>query len=73
MSEKLIFDYSKLLGKIKEKGYTQKEIAEKINICETTFISKLKGKRYFTSQEIYVLSDILECNDIKQYFFNLKV
>ena len=57
------FDYSKLLGKIKENGYTQSEFAAEL------------GKGYFRQPETIKMCDMLGIayKDISLYFFTQKV
>lgn len=66
-----IYDYSKLLGKIKEKGYTQKALANKINISEASLNLALNNKKRFKQDEISVICDVLAIplTDVEQYFF----
>ena len=73
-STKIEFDYSKLIGLMKEKGYTQEKLAKEIEISVVSLRSKLFGKRYFTAIEIYKISKILKCDEnIDVYFFITKV
>lgn len=69
------FDYSKLLGKIKECGYTQEGIAEKIGINNSTFSQKINGKAYFKQKEIADICSILNLSaeETVQIFFTAKV
>lgn len=69
------FDFSKLLGRIKEYGYTQERLAEEIGIAKATMNLKLNSKAYFTTQEIEKIRRILliETEEIGVYFFTLKV
>lgn len=73
--EKVIFDYSKLLGRIKEKCGSQKEFARVLGISEGTMTAKLTGKTYFTQSEIEQSRTILdlEPGTISTYFFTEKV
>lgn len=66
-----MFNYSKLLGRIKEFGYTQEQVATAIGKSETTFSAKLKGKTSFTTKEIDGLCKILNipASQIAAYFF----
>lgn len=71
---KIEFDYSKLIGLMKEKGYTQEKLAKEIGISVVSLRSKLFGIRYFTAIEIYRISKILGCDEnIEIYFFAAKV
>ena len=51
----------------KEKGITQKELAQKIGISETAYRQKEKGQRAFKSDEMFIIADILE-KDIGDIF-----
>ena len=69
------FDFSKLLGRIKECGYTQEQLAEEIGTTKTTLNLKLNNKAYFTQPEIEKIRRVL-CianEEIGVYFFALKV
>ena len=65
------FNYSKLKGLITEKCGTQKAFADLLGINESTLTGKLRGKTYFSQEEIYRAIDILEIDhgQISQYFF----
>lgn len=67
-------DYSKLLGKIREKGMTQVELAKEIGISEATLNFSLKNKRPFKQDEIFKICEILEIklDCITSYFFAIK-
>ena len=69
------FDYSKLLGRIKECGYTQEELAEEIGITKATMSLKLNNKAFFTHPEIEKIRKILRIarDEVGLYFFTLKV
>lgn len=71
----LCFDYSKLLGRIKENGLTQAALAEKIGMSETTISLKLNNKADFSQREIRKICNTLKIDDanIYDYFFNQKV
>ncbi len=71
MSEKPVFNYSKLRGKIVEKYGTIKAISEKSEIRGELFTDAFKGRRTFTQAEIYRLCELLEIPDdqIADYFF----
>lgn len=68
------FNSNKLKGIIKEKGMSQKDIASRINLSESTFNLKINGNAYFTQEEIYHISNLLEIpNELyKDYFFSFK-
>ena len=63
--------YSKLLGRIRELGFTQKSLAKKMEINPGTLSLKLKGDSVFTASEIDCICKILDIakEDIGDYFF----
>ena len=65
------FNYSKLLGKIKECGYTQEILADKIGIAISTMSAKLNNRNAFTTKEIGAICKELNIpkKDIGLYFF----
>ena len=58
----------KLLGKRKEFGYTQQEVAKVLGISEVAYRQKEKGQREFTESEIRKLCDLFNVD--ANYFFN---
>ena len=72
---KTIFDYSRLLGKIKEKCNTQNEFARQMKMSRTSLSKRLNNLIDFTSDEILRACKILEIgdSDIPLYFFTAKV
>ena len=71
----MLFDYSKLKGKIKEKGLTQEELANKIEIDKSTLSLKINNQSVFTQEEIFKIINILGIapEEIEEYFFTIKV
>ena len=69
------FDYSKLLGRIKECGFTQEKLSKEIGITNATMSLKLNNKAFFTQPEIEKIRKILHISDeeIGIYFFTIKV
>lgn len=67
----MAFDYSKLLGRIREKGLTQRELAEQIGISPTTLSLKLGNNNFFTQKEVLKLCKVLDISDgdVAAYFF----
>ena len=65
------YDYSRLLGKIKERGYTQEMLAKKISISACSLNLTLNNKREFRQNEILEISKVLDINprEIEDYFF----
>ncbi len=71
----MAFDYSKLRGRIIEKFGSQMSFAEAMDISERTLSLKLSGKRMWKQSEICLAINLLGLSDddIKEYFFVLKV
>lgn len=71
----MMFDYSKLLGRIKECGFTQETLAKHIGIAESTMCLKLNNKANFRHIEIFLVCEALkiEVCEIGTYFFTPKV
>ena len=69
------FDFSKLLGRIKEYGYTQERLAEEIGMTKTTISLKLNNKANFTQPEMEKIRKVLhiDIEEMGVYFFTLKV
>lgn len=65
------FNHSKLLGKMRECGYTQEKLAEAIQMNKGTLNAKLKNKSHFTSDEMDSISKMLNIPsaEIGAYFF----
>jgi len=62
-------EYSKLLGKIKECGFTQQEVADRMGISSVTLGRKLNGFNDFKITEIEKLSTILQIPVSKLHFY----
>lgn len=73
--EDIIFDFSKLRGRIKEVYGTQTAFAIAMLMNEATLSNKLNNNVEFSPKEI-IRACLLLCidlNDVKSYFFTLKV
>ena len=72
---KVEYDYSKLLGRIKEKYGTRENLVEKITISITSLNLRLNNKLKFDQQDIKELCEALEIeeSEIPAYFFTKKV
>ena len=66
-----MYNYSKLLGAMKEKGISQDKLALEININPATLNSKLKNKSQFKQQEMLDIMRVLSIppTEIQTYFF----
>jgi DNA-binding XRE family transcriptional regulator len=71
----MVFDYSKLLGRIRECGFTQESLAKHIGIAKSSMCLKLNNKANFTHPEIFLICEALniEVIEIGVYFFTQKV
>lgn len=71
----LVFDYNKLIGKIKEKFPNREDLAKQIPLSENSLSKKLNNKVPFKSPEIYRLVELLDINikEIPIYFYDVKV
>lgn len=69
------FDSSKLKGRIREKKHTQESMANNLEISSSTFNLKLNGNAFFTQDEIYIISNLLDIpkEQYFDYFFTLEV
>lgn len=66
-----VFDYSKLYGRMAEKGETTESLAKKIGRSSNTLRNKLHNRVSFTQNEISAIIKVLdiEKSDIPIYFF----
>ena len=64
-------NYSKLLGRMREYGFSQKNLSEVLGINPATLSAKLNGRNVFTAAEIAAICKALEIPnvDIGIYFF----
>lgn len=73
----MIFDFSKLRGRIKEKIGSESAFADKIEISQASLSSKFNNKSDFSASEIIRASDkdVLDIpiNEIGEYFFTKKL
>lgn len=69
-----MYNYNKLLGKVKEKGFTLEVLAKMIGINVSTLSQKLNNKSEFRQDEIKRICKVIgiEMNDIGEYFFYQK-
>lgn len=75
MKTQVKFNYSKLLGKLKENGLTQLEFAKMVGISPATLSLVLSGDAFLRQPTIEKACDVLGINrkEIPTYFFTLKV
>ena len=65
------FNYSKLLGRMKECGFTQEQLAKAIDISRYTLNVKLNNKFSFTQAEILAICKVLNIpiSEIGEFFY----
>ena len=65
------YNYSKLLGRMKERAITQEQLAKEIDKDKSTVNAKLNGKNAFTTKEIDDICKVLDISnsEIGDYFF----
>jgi transcriptional regulator with XRE-family HTH domain len=65
------YDFSRLLGRIKEYGYTQESLAKAIGKDKSTLCSKLNNKGEFKTAEMDAICKLLDISndEIGSYFF----
>lgn len=68
------YDYSKLLGRMREKGIIQTALAKAIGISETSINLKLNNKAFFKQGEIVAICMALDIplDEVETYFFSHK-
>ena len=68
------FDYSKLLGRIREYGYTQKTLAALVKMSVSQLNQCLKGKANFKHTKILAICEVLDIpiSEIGAFFYALK-
>lgn len=69
------YDYSLLLGKMKECNYTQEKLAKSLGISECSVNFSLNNKRNFRQDEIMKITELLNIpkTKIEEYFFAHKL
>lgn len=69
------FNYSKLLGRMKECGYTQEKMAQALKISNGTMSQKLNNKANFYQPEMQKICELLNIpgEEVYTIFFTLEV
>ncbi len=75
MKKEIVYDYSKLQGKIKEVFDTQGAFANAVGLSERSLSLKLSSARGWKQDQIMNAIDVLglSVDDIQSYFFTAKV
>lgn len=65
------YNYSRLLGRMKERGITQEGLSTEIGVNESTLNSKLNNKYGFKQNEMDAICKVLDISpeEIGAYFF----
>lgn len=65
------FNYSKLLGRMKECGFTQEQLAKAIGKNKATISAKLNNKFSFSQDEILAICKVLNIpiSEIGEFFY----
>ena len=73
--KEIIFDYSKLRGRIKERYENEANFSKVLDASPSSLSAKLNNKAYFNPGDILKILEVLEIPDeeVKVYFFNRKV
>lgn len=71
MNRRYDYNYSKLKGKLREKGLTYKVFGEKIGLSETSVSERINNNAQFTQEEMEKTMRMLEepLRKIDEYFF----
>lgn len=71
----MVFNHSKLRGRIRELGMTEADVAQRIGITGTSFSKKMSGKNKFVQTEIKKMIDLLDIpvEEVSTYFFVTEV
>lgn len=67
----VVYNYSKLRGRMREFGFTQAEMAKEIGVSEATLNLTLNNNRVFKQDEIMKACEVLEIplTAVPEYFF----
>ena len=65
------FNYAKLLGRMKECGFTQAQLAKAIGVNKATLSGKLNNHFSFSQEEILSICKVLNISvcEISDYFY----
>lgn len=69
------YDYARLLGRMRQQGYTQETLAKGIGISACSLNLTLKNKRSFRQDEMLRAGELLAIpvDEFPQYFFSHKL
>ena len=66
------FDFNKLKSRIRAKGYTYTSFAKELGISAGALCEKLRNRKPFKVVEIYKSKQLLELENVDNYFFVLR-
>ena len=66
-------EFSKLRGRMAEKGYSGRSMAKELGISDMTFYQKMTGKTDWKLSEMYRIKVLLDIDDLEPYFFTPKL
>jgi len=74
MNSIIVFDYSKLRGRIREVFHTETRFARELGISKVSLSAKLNGRQNFSLNEISKMSHIfnLKEKEMFEFFFHQK-
>lgn len=61
---------NKVKAKIKENGFSQRDVAERAGMSENSLSRKLLGKRDFTLSEVVTLCEVLHIENPQEVFLS---
>lgn len=73
MAEKLVFDYSKLRGAMREKGFILETLSKATGIGISTLSIKMAHGQKFDCEQAWRIAQVLELDTIDPYFFNCRL
>ena len=75
MADRIIYDYSKLKGKIREKDLTMRQFSKGIGVSMTTLYTRLNNSTYFSTSEIENAMNLLDLSfdDVNDIFFTHQI
>ena len=63
------FDYNKLKSRIRARGYTYTAFAKELKISTNSLCLRLKNKQLFRVDEIMKAKELLDLENVDNYFF----
>lgn len=70
---KILFNQDFFIASLMKRGYSLKDVAEKIGKNTATVYRKVKNNGSFTRNEIILISELISWNEINEIFFANKL